>query len=137
ATGPHARRSMSFLAMDPPDHGHMRGIVSRAFTLGRVNAMEPHILELTREHLEPALDAGSFDFVADFAGKLPMDVMSEMIGVPACDRVEVRRLADLLVHREEGVFDVPSAGIEAALALARYFADLIAERRGAPRRDRT
>jgi cytochrome P450 len=135
ATGPQARRSMSFLAMDPPDHGKMRSIVSRGFTPVRVASMEPHILELTREHLEPALERGSFDFVADFAGKLPMDVLSEMIGFPPSDRAELRRLADLLVHRDEGVFDVPQTGIDAAITLARYFVDMIAERRRAPRED--
>ena len=137
ATGPHASKTMSFLAMDPPKHGRMRGIVSRAFTPRRVNDLEPHILELTRAHLEPALDAGSFDFVADFAGKLPMDVMSEMLGVPQADRAEVRRLADLLVHREEGVYDVPRSGMEAAMVLARYFGEMIAERRAQPRDDLT
>jgi cytochrome P450 len=129
ATGPNAWRSMSFLAMDPPRHGLIRSIVSRGFTVRRITDMEPHILDLTRQHLEPALEKGSFDFVTDFAGKLPMDVLSEMIGFPPADRAEVRRLADLLVHREEGVFDVPQAGIEAALTLAKYFADMIAERR--------
>jgi cytochrome P450 len=137
ATGPHASKTMSFLAMDPPKHGRMRGIVSRAFTPRRVNDLEPHILELTRAHLEPALDRGDFDFVADFAGKLPMDVMSEMLGVPPADRVEVRRFADLLVHREEGVCDVPRSGMEAAMVLAKYFGDMIAERRAQPRDDLT
>jgi cytochrome P450 len=129
ATGPNASRSMSFLAMDPPDHGRMRNIVSRGFTPVRVAAMEPHILELTRRHLEPALEAGSFDLVADFAGKLPMDVLSEMLGFPEADRPQIRRLADLLVHRDAGVFDVPPAGIEAAVTLARYFVETISERR--------
>ena len=36
-----------------------------------------------------------------------MDVISELVGVPVADRAELRRLADLLVHREEGVDDVP------------------------------
>ena len=129
ATGPNAWRSMSFLAMDQPRHGRFRTIVSRGFTVRRITDLEPHILELTRQHLEPALEKGSFDFVTDFAGKLPMDVLSEMIGFPPADRAEVRRLADLLVHREEGVFDVPTSGIEAAMTLARYFTDMIAERR--------
>jgi cytochrome P450 len=129
ATGPQASRSMSFLAMDPPRHGRMRSLVSRGFTPARVAHLEPHILELTRLHLEPALESKTFDFVTDFAGKLPMDVMSEMIGFPPDDRAEIRRLADLLVHRDEGVFDVPQAGIEAAIALAHYFVDVIAERR--------
>ena len=52
----------------------------------------------------------SFDWIADFAGKLPMDVISEMMGVPEADRAEVRRQADLVVHREDGVYDVPPAG---------------------------
>jgi hypothetical protein len=135
ATGPNASRSMSFLAMDPPNHGTMRSIISRGFTPVRVADMEPHILELTRRHLEPALDKGSFDFVVDFAGRLPMDVLSEMLGFPEADRVELRRLADLLVHRDAGVFDVPPAGIEAAIALARYFAEMIGERRKSRRHD--
>jgi cytochrome P450 len=74
---------------------------------------------------------GDFDFVADFAGLLPMDVISEMIGVPEADRDEVRKLADTVVHREDGLFDVPRAGMEAALALVGYYADLLAQRRAA------
>lgn len=129
ASGPHAHRTMSFLAMDPPMHGRMRGLVSRGFTPRRVAEMEPRIRELTRQHLDVALEKGSFDFIADLAGKLPMDVISELIGVPAADRAELRRLSDLLVHREEGVDDVPPAGVEAAFSLVTYYADMLAQRR--------
>jgi len=129
ATGANASRTMSFLAMDPPQHGRMRGIASRAFTQRRVNELEPHIRELTIQHLEAALAKGSFDFVGDFAGKLPMDVMSELIGIPVSDREESRRLADLLVHRDEGVYDVPQSGMAAAVELAGRFVELISQRR--------
>ena len=132
ASGPNAHRTMSFLAMDPPQHGRMRGLVSRGFTPRRVAEMEDGIRALTINHLEPALESGSFDFVADLAGKVPMDVISEMLGVPNADRPELRRLSDLLVHREEGVTDVPQSGIEAALSLVVYYADLIADRRANP-----
>jgi cytochrome P450 len=132
ASGPHAHRTMSFLAMDPPQHGRMRGLVSRGFTPRRVAQMEDRIRQLTIEHLEPALEGGSFDFVADLAGKVPMDVISEMLGVPVADRAELRRLSDLLIHREEGVTDVPPAGVAAALDLVVYYAELIAERRANP-----
>ncbi len=132
ASGPNAHRTMSFLAMDPPQHGRMRGLVSRGFTPRRVAEMEDRIRALTIEHLEPALDGASFDFVADLAGKVPMDVISEMLDVPRADRAELRRLSDLLVHREEGITDVPPSGVEAALALVVYYADLIADRRANP-----
>ncbi|NLD76049.1 MAG: cytochrome P450 [Acidimicrobiales bacterium] len=135
ASGPHAHRTMSFLAMDPPQHGRMRGLVSRGFTPRRVAEMEDGIRALTVGHLDAALQKGSFDFVADIAGKVPMDVISEMLGVPVSDRAELRRLSDLLVHREEGVTDVPPAGVEAALSLVVYYADLIADRRANPGED--
>ncbi|CAN5549639.1 cytochrome P450 [soil metagenome] len=132
ASGPNAHRMMSFLAMDPPVHGRMRGLVSRGFTPRRVSEMEPNIRALTVGHVEDALAKGSFDFVADVASKVPMDVISELLGVPTADRAELRRLSDLLVHRSEGVHDVPPEGIEAALLLAVYYSDLIADRRSNP-----
>jgi cytochrome P450 len=137
ASGPHAYKTMSFLAMDPPMHGRMRGLVSRGFTPRRVAELEPRIRQLTRAHLDAALARGSFDFIGELAGRLPMDVISELIGVPEADRDEVRRLSDLLVHREEGVEDVPPAGVEAAFALVAYYADLLAQRRAQPTEDLT
>jgi cytochrome P450 len=137
AWGPDAWRAMSFLAMDSPQHGRMRGLVSRGFTPRRVAEMEPRIRELAVEYLDQVIEAGSFDFVADFAGKLPMDVISEMVGVPVADRAEVRRLADLTVHREEGVIGIPEAGIVAAIELAAYYTEMVAERRKHPTDDLT
>ncbi|HEX7521088.1 MAG TPA: cytochrome P450 [Acidimicrobiia bacterium] len=137
ASGPNAYRTMSFLAMDPPRHDRMRALVSRGFTPGRVAGLEPRIRELARLHLVPALERGAFDFVGDFAGKLPMDVICELMGVPPADRDEMRRLADLLVHREEGVFDVPPAGLDAALTLAGYYDEMLVERRRRPTDDLT
>jgi cytochrome P450 len=129
ASGPNASRTMSFLAMDPPRHSRMRSLVSRGFTPRRIVELESRIRDLTVAYLRPALERGTFDFVDDFAGKLPMDVISEMIGVPSADRDEMRRLANLLVHRDEGLHDVPPAGASAALALVSYFAEMITARR--------
>ena len=137
ATGPHAYKTMSFLAMDPPRHDRMRALVSRGFTPRRVAQMEERIRAITLAYLEPALERRTFDFVRDFSGKLPMDVISEMIGVPVADRDEVRRLADLLVHRDDGVIDVPRAGMETALELAAYFAEMVTQRRRARTDDLT
>ncbi len=137
AFGPEAHRAMSFLAMDPPRHTRMRALVSRGFSPRRVAELEGRIRELTLDYLLPALERGSFDMISDFSGRLPMDVISELMGVPPSDRAEISRLADLLLHREEGVFDVPPAGIEAALVLAGYYAQMIAERRRRPTDDLT
>ena len=137
AFGPEAHRFMSFLALDPPRHTRMRSLVGKGFTPSKVAQMEDHIRAIALDHLEPALEQGTFDFIADFAGKLPMDVISELVGVPRADRVEVRRLADLVVHREDGLFDVPPAGMDAALALVGYYQTMVDERRRSPRDDLT
>jgi len=96
ALGPDAHKTMSFLALDPPRHTRMRSLVGKGFTPTKVAQMEDRIRAIALEHLEPAIEQGSFDFIADFAGKFPMDVISELMGVPRADRAEVRRLADLV-----------------------------------------
>lgn len=137
AWGPHAHRVMSFLAMDDPRHMRMRRLVFKGFTPKRVAEMEDRIRELTLSYLEPAVAGGRFDWIDAVAGKLPMDVISELMGVPAADRVEIRRLADLVVHREDGVLDVPVAAAEASMKLLVYYAEMVAERRRARREDLT
>lgn len=137
ATGPQAARVMSFLAMDEPRHGRMRRLVSRGFTPRRVADLEPRVRAITDAHLAPALEKGSFDFIDDVAGKVPMDVVSELLGVPEADRAELRRLADIVVHREDGVTDVPAAAAAASIDLAVYYLDLIAARRSTPQDDLT
>jgi cytochrome P450 len=129
--GPHAHKSMSFLALDPPRHTRMRALVSKGFTPRRVRELEHHVRDLASQYLDQALRHPEFDFVTDFAGLVPMDVVCELLGVPRADRADLRRLGDAVVHREDGVVDVTPAGMEAALALYGYYADMLAERRAA------
>lgn len=130
-----AMMGMSFLGLDPPDHSRMRALVSRGFTPRRVAELEPRIREMTIGHLDRLVGAGGFDAVDAFAGLLPMDVISELLGVPAADRPDLRRQADLLVHRDEGLRDVPPEGMVAFGRIRAYFTELLAERRAAPRDD--
>jgi cytochrome P450 len=133
--GPNAKYAMSFLAMDPPDQTRLRALVSRGFTPRRIQQLEPQIRALACEYLDATPDGATFDFIDEFAGKLPMDVISSMMGVPKTDRAELRRLADLLIHRPPGARDVPQAGVDAALTLLGYFTDMLAERRKHPGED--
>ncbi|UZF55069.1 cytochrome P450 [Gordonia polyisoprenivorans] len=127
--GPDAHKSMSFLALDDPKHMRIRKLVSKGFTPRRVNDLSGRITALTHEHWSRCLDKGEFDYVADFAGLLPMDVVSELLGVPESDRAFLRKQSDLLLHREEGVLDVPEAAVYAYIELHKYYSALIAERR--------
>ena len=125
----------SFLGMDPPEQTRLRKLVSRGFTPKRVADLAPRITEISGQYLDAAVERESFDWIGDFAGKFPMDVISEMLGVPPADRDEVRRYADLLVVREDGLRDVPPAGFEAAIWLFGYYGELLAERKKHPSDD--
>ncbi|HBZ69815.1 MAG TPA: cytochrome P450 [Deltaproteobacteria bacterium] len=132
---PGADATMSFLAMDPPRHTRMRSLVSRGFTPRRVSDLEPRIRELAARYLDECAERGGCDFIADFAGKLPMDVISELLGLPVGDRAMLRGWADTVVHREPGLVGLPPAAAGAALQLLQYFQAHVAERRTRPRGD--
>jgi hypothetical protein len=126
---------LSILAMDPPRHDRIRALVSKGFTPRRVADLEPSIRALAVRYLERVREAGRCDFVADFAGRIPMDVVSEMLGVPEADRDELRAFSDTILHREEGVRGVPPEGIAASGKLLHYFVKVVAERRRRPGED--
>ena len=133
--GPRASNFISFLAMDPPEHTRMRGLISRAFTPRRVAALEPRIREIAGKYIDAAVERGSVDFMADLAAALPLDVISELIGVPEADRPQVRRMVDQMLHREEGMRDIPPAAVEAGMFITEFSLNLIAERRQVPAED--
>jgi cytochrome P450 len=141
--GPHAAKTMSFLAMDDPAHLRLRTLVSKGFTPRRIRELEPRVTELAVQHIESMLEQASdsadgiVDYVAEFAGKLPMDVISELMGVPEPDRDQIRAWADGVMHREDGVNDVPAAAIEASINLIVYYQGMVADRRKKPTDDLT
>jgi cytochrome P450 len=132
-----AHKVMSFLALDDPAHLRLRTLVSKGFTPRRIRELEPRVTEIAVQHLDAALQSDSFDYVDDFAGKLPMDVISELMGVPEPDRARIRALADGVMHRDDGVSDVPAEAMQASADLLVYYADMVTQRRKQPSDDLT
>ncbi|WP_433466277.1 cytochrome P450 [Spirillospora sp. CA-128828] len=126
--GPDAERFFSFVAMDPPKHTRMRGLVARAFTQKRVQALEPRLREIARDCLRPHLDGDSFDLMTDFAARFPTDVISELVGVPESDRDRVRDLGMAIMYRDEAGGDLPPEALQAIGALVGYYTELTVER---------
>jgi cytochrome P450 len=132
-----AHKVMSFLALDDPGHLRLRTLVSKGFTPRRIRELEPRVTAIAVQHLDAALQSDDFDYVEEFAGKLPMDVISELMGVPVQDRDRIRGLADGVMHRDEGVSDVPAEAIQASADLMVYYADMVTQRRKQPSDDLT
>jgi cytochrome P450 len=77
-------RSMShwMLQQDPPDHTRLRGLVVKAFTARRVEDMRPRIQHIVDEALNAIVDRGHMDMIEDFAFRLPVTIICDMLGIP-------------------------------------------------------
>lgn len=89
----------NFVRMDPPKHRKLRDIVSQVFTPRMVAGLAPRIGAVTRELLDGAAGAKSFDLVGTLAYPLPVIVIAEMLGIPVSDRALFRSWADTMLSR--------------------------------------
>jgi cytochrome P450 len=128
------------LQLDPPDHGRLRSLVVRAFTARRMDDMRPRIQQIVDEIIDRVEPQGGMDLIADFAFRLPVTVICEMLGIPEMDRevffTGVRadgRLLDLAPLSRAEIDEQNSYN----LAMAEYFRDLIDLRRREPGNDLT
>ena len=77
------------LAVDPPDHTRLRRLVASAFSLLRIERLEPRVREIIGGLLDALAAAGpdaTVDLVPSFAYPLPYTVICELLGVPEEDR---------------------------------------------------
>ncbi|HTT85935.1 MAG TPA: cytochrome P450 [Acidimicrobiales bacterium] len=128
-----------FLFRDPPDHTRLRGLVQKAFTPRVVEGLRPRIQEICDELLDTALDRGGCDLVADFAYPLPVQIIVELLGVPAEDHERFRVWSDALARGLDPDFLLPPEAVRDRLngiiSFVQYFAGLIEERRARPADD--
>jgi cytochrome P450 len=135
-------RSMShwMLQQDPPDHTRLRGLVVKAFTARRVEDMRPRIQEVVDQSIDAVIDRGRMDLIEDFAFRLPVTIICDMLGIP-----EEHREAFYKGSRDGGriLEPVPMTAEEIAQAnagnaMARmYFEQLFELRRREPGDDLT
>lgn len=87
---------------DPPTHTIHRRLLSRAFTPRRVAELEPKIREFCANSLDPIMGTDRFDFIADLGARMPMQVISMLLGIPESDQEAVRDHVDANLRTEAG-----------------------------------
>lgn len=70
------------LHQDPPDHTRLRGLVVKAFTARRIEDMRPHIQQVVDQTLDAIIPTGRMDLIEDFAFRLPVTIICDMLGIP-------------------------------------------------------
>jgi cytochrome P450 len=130
-----------FIFSDPPVHTKMRALISRAFTPGTIANLEPRIRELSRRLLDQNIRRGEMDLAADYAVPLPMQVIAEMIGIPAADWLTFRRWSDSILklsYSRGGGPEAQAVRQEFAAVhgeMNEYLAGMISARRAKPADD--
>jgi len=90
----------TMIMKDDPDHRRLRGLVHKAFTPARVEALKARVGVLVSQLLDRLQAKGQGELIKDLALPLPITVISELMGIPEPDRVKFRRLVDGLVDVE-------------------------------------
>lgn len=127
----------TMLGLDPPEHTRQRGLVNRAFTPRRVEALAPRIQSIVDGLVAPLADRDEFDLVRELAEPLPAIVIAELLGVPAEDHRLIKAWSSDLVAVLDGALTADRLPRlrEARRNFDDYFRRFIAERREEPRDD--
>jgi cytochrome P450 len=118
--------------IDPPEHQKYRQVLSRWFSPGAVNKIEPTARELCRRMIAEIVPQGRCDFVSEFAIRYPTEVFLTMLGLPASE-------ANLFVPWVEDFFSgfggdpdpaKQQAMVDSLTKIREYWVVALDERRG-------
>jgi cytochrome P450 len=117
-------------------HARRRAPVARTFAFKLMEAMRPKAAALAAELIEPRVGAGPTDFVNEIAAQIPARIIADILGIPRSDLpVFMQWIADTAASL--GFIELERrAQIERSLVeFNAYVADLLEQRRKAPRED--
>lgn len=118
---------------DAPDHTAMRQIVSRGFTPRSINALDEVMTSRAHQIVRDAVATGSGNFVEQIAAELPLQAISELLGVPQEDRFKLFDWSNQMLASDD-----PDVGGDPEVASAEilgYAMMMAADRKANPRDD--
>ena len=121
----YAVEAHSMLELEPPRHTRLRGLVLRAFTSRRINALQPEIAALSH-HLIDAFPPGDFDLLPHFGTRLPVIIIARLLGVPEEMSDDLLRWSNAMVGmymagRDRATEDRAVAATQAFVAFLRSY----------------
>ncbi len=122
------------LDKDDPDHARLRRLVKVAFTPKRIDAMQAAVETLAETLLDQLKGSRTFDLMEDYALRLPITVISDILGVPESDRAAFAGWSKALITLTQSPWTTLT-GLPRVFAFMRYVRRLIADRRREPTDD--
>ncbi|MBS0223071.1 MAG: cytochrome P450 [Proteobacteria bacterium] len=133
----YRHHTTSLVFNDPPLHTRVRKLLAAAFTPRALAALQPRIEAVVDGLLDAHAERGCMDLVEDFAFRLPVEVICDMLGVPKGERSPFRRYSLAILGALEPVAgpDRQEAGNAAVAEFSAYLDSLVADRRKRPADD--
>ncbi len=122
-----------FIFEDPPEHSVHRSLVSRLFTPKAINGLQNQIRALCTEIVDGLVGRDRFDFMTDFALRLPVQVIGMLVGVPKEDQASLLETFQRNLHDMTG--DPEAEQLAGIVEAAAWFNDYLDWRENNPSDD--
>ncbi|KZS53648.1 cytochrome P450 [Mycobacterium ostraviense] len=118
--------------IDPPRHIHYRKLINQGFSARNVLRLEPRMRQVARDIVANIIDRGEFDAVTDISAEISLQVIAEVLGVPAADRMAVFRWSNAIGSlgiEDSDYAPTPEALGQAVTEMFAYCGELVEHRR--------
>jgi cytochrome P450 len=125
--------SESMLALDPPQHGRLRMLISRAFGASAMTRLESRVRGFVSQVVTELPMGQPVDLVPSFGLRIPASVIGDMMGLDPALHTRLKRWADMItggvttVRPEEE--NRKQLARDAVAELRRYSSELLDRRR--------
>ncbi|UQA60639.1 cytochrome P450 [Polyangium aurulentum] len=131
--------SESMITLDPPEHGRLRGLISRAFGPSAMARVEPRVRAYAEQVVAELPMEQSVDILPTYALRIPANVIGDLLGLSPSLHAHLKRWADLITGGVTTVrpddHERKQMARDAVTDLRRYFGEFLEERRRAPADD--
>ena len=126
----------ALLFTDPPLHTRLRSLVNRAFTPRQMERLEPQVDQLARQLLSQMSNDDNPEVVAGFCAPLPINVISNLLGVPEERWEWVARISAQMRAVTDPFATIDPAAVDHTFdELTNYYSELADQRLADPRDD--
>ncbi|CAM4292354.1 cytochrome P450 [Bacillus manliponensis] len=122
------------LNADPPDHNRLRSLIQKAFTPRMISQLEGRIQHIADALLDKVEYKQEMNLVEDYAFPLPINVISEMLGIPIEDQEKFRIWSEAVIDTPETPEETEAVGKKLSEFIV-YLQQLVVKKRNNPQED--